>query len=118
MFTKSLVKCVLCKANINLRRGNLDKFKGHLDSFHEAIFDVDLIISISFLETEEKERIVGTVFPRIKKFFKDLSIANVSEEPRALAIEKKLEEGGVFQKIKDSIRERSRSKRELETKYE
>ena len=38
--------------------------------------------SISFLETEEKERIVGTVFPCIKKFFKDLSIANVSDEPR------------------------------------
>ena len=116
MFTKSLVKCVLCKANINLRRGNLDKFKTHLDSFHETVFDLDLVISISFLEVEEKERIVGTVFPRIKKFFKDL---REDEEPRQLTIEKKLEEEGVLAEVRQTIRERSLSKkRELESKFE
>ena len=101
MMTKSLVKCVLCKANINLRRGNLDKFKSHLDSFHETVFDLDLIISISFLESEEKERIVATVFPRIKKFFRDL---REDEEPRQLNIEKKLEQEGVLKEVRERTR--------------
>ena len=115
MSTQSFVKCVLCQANLNLKRGSLDKFKSHLDNFHDAIFDLDLIISLSFLETEEKERIVGTVFPRIKKFFTDVSSSE--KEPIALAIEKKLEEEGVMEEITAS-RKRARTIREHESKYE
>ena len=114
MSTQSFVKCVLCQANLNLKRGSLDKFKSHLDNFHDAIFDLDLIISLSFLETEEKERIVGTVFPRIKKFFTDVSSSE--KEPIALAIEKKLEEEGVMEEIAAS-RKRARTIREHESKY-
>ena len=68
----SIVECLLCKASLNLSSGNLDKFKLHLDTEHSAVFDIDLVISVSFLQTEEKERIVETVFPRIKKFFRDV----------------------------------------------
>ena len=116
MSTKTLVRCVLCQANLNLKSGNLDKFKSHLDNFHEAAFDIDLIISLSFLETEEKKKIVSSVFPQIRKFFADMSSGE--QKPKVLlAIEKKLEEEGVIEEIPAS-RERARSKRENESKYE
>jgi len=84
----SVVKCLLCQASLNLRSGDLDKFRTHLETSHEIVYDMDLIISVSFLESEEKERIVETVFPRIKKFFQD--IKNHNQEPLKLNIEKRL----------------------------
>ena len=85
--SSSVVKCLLCQASLNLSRGSLDKFKHHLETVHESVFDLDLVISVSFLETEEKERIVETVFPRIKKFFLDMKISN---QDTRLEIEKRL----------------------------
>lgn len=84
----SVVKCLLCQASLNLRSGDLDKFRSHLETSHDTVYDMDLIISVSFLESEEKERIVETVFPRIKKFFQD--IKNHNQEPIKLNIEKRL----------------------------
>ena len=86
--SNSVVKCLLCQASLNLRSGDLDKFRTHLETSHETVYDIDLIISVSFLESEEKERIVETVFPRIKKFFQD--IKNHNQEPLKLNIEKRL----------------------------
>ena len=86
--SNSVVKCLLCQASLNLRAGDLDKFRTHLETSHDTVYDMDLIISVSFLESEEKERIVETVFPRIKKFFQD--IKNHNQEPLKLNIEKRL----------------------------
>ena len=111
----SIVECLLCKASLNLNKGNLDKFKHHLDTAHNAIFDMDLIISVSFLQTEEKERIVDTVFPRIKKFFRD--IKDSDQNTPKLFIEKRLLEEDEAEGIASFYRDHKR-KRIGDSKYE
>ena len=111
----SIVECLLCRASLNLSAGNLDKFKLHLDTEHSAVFDIDLVISVSFLQTEEKERIVETVFPRIKKFFRD--VKNTNKVPSKLKIEKRLLEEDEAENIASFYRDQKRRKI-LESKYE
>ena len=111
----SIVECLLCKASLNLSSGNLDKFKLHLDTEHSAVFDIDLVISVSFLQTEEKERIVETVFPRIKKFFRD--VKNTNKVPAKLKIEKRLLEEDEAENIASFYRDQKRRKI-MESKYE
>ena len=111
----SIVECLLCKASLNLNKGNLDKFKHHLDTAHNAIFDMDLIISVSFLQTEEKERIVDTVFPRIKKFFRDIKYSE--QKTPKLFIEKRLLEEDEAEGIASFYRDHKR-KRINDSKYE
>jgi len=112
--SSSVVKCLLCQASLNLSRGSLDKFKHHLEAAHESVFDLDLVISVSFLETEEKERIVETVFPRIKKFFTDMK--NSSLDTR-LGIEKRLMEDEELIGISALYRENKRKRVEDDSKY-
>ena len=45
----STIKCLLCQGSINLSQGNLDRFKHHLEAAHDSVFDLDLVISVSFL---------------------------------------------------------------------
>ena len=112
--SSSVVKCLLCQASLNLSRGSLDKFKHHLEAAHESVFDLDLVISVSFLETEEKERIVETVFPRIKKFFTDMK--NSSQDTR-LGIEKRLMEDEELNGISALYRDNKRKRVEEDSKY-
>ena len=113
----SVVKCLLCQASLNLRSGDLDKFRTHLETSHEIVYDMDLIISVSFLESEEKERIVETVFPRIKKFFQD--IKNRNQEPLKLNIEKRLLEDDVLSGDVTSFHRKDAKRRKTETsKYD
>ena len=90
--TSSTIKCLLCQGSISLGQGNLDKFKHHLEAAHEALHDQDLIVAVSFLESEEKERIVETVFPRIKKFFQEIKTRGDTETPRQGLDKRLLEE--------------------------
>jgi len=113
--SSSVVKCLLCQASLNLSRGgSLDKFKHHLEAAHDSVFDLDLVISVSFLETEEKERIVETVFPRIKKFFTDMK--NSSQDTR-LGIEKRLMEDEELNGISALYRDNKRKRVEEDSKY-
>ena len=81
------VRCVLCQGGLSLRGGNLNNFRDHLETAHSAVFDLDFLVSIAFLETEERERIVETVYPRVKKYFEILRSA---PDKAQLAIEKRL----------------------------
>ena len=114
--SSSVVKCLLCQASLNLSRGSLDKFKHHLETVHESVFDLDLVISVSFLETEEKERIVETVFPRIKKFFQDMKISN---QDTRLEIEKRILEDEEISGISvmPMYRDNKRKRVEDDSKY-
>jgi len=87
---KGSVLCLLCRGAINLKSGNLERFKSHLESVHDALYDMDLVISLAFLEGGEKDGIVENMFPRIKHFFKSIkhNAENYSEEK--LGIEKRL----------------------------
>jgi len=87
---KGSVLCLLCRGAINLKSGNLERFKSHLESVHDALYDMDLVISLAFLEGGEKEGIVDNMFPRIKHFFKSIkhNAENYSEDK--LGIEKRL----------------------------
>ena len=85
--TISPVRCVLCQGGICLTNGNLTNFKDHLEKAHSAVFDLDFLVSIAFLETAERERIVETVYPRVKKYFQTLLSDPLSAQ---LNIEKRL----------------------------
>merc|ERR1719376_1177707 len=87
---KGSVLCLLCRGAINLKSGNLERFKSHLESVHDALYDMDLVISLAFLEGGEKDGIVENMFPRIRHFFKSIkhNAENYSEEK--LGIEKRL----------------------------
>jgi len=81
------VRCVLCQGGLCLNSGNLHNFKDHLETAHSAVFDLDLLVSIAFLETAEREKIVETVYPRVKKYFQTLR-SNLKNTQ--LTIEKRL----------------------------
>jgi len=70
--TKNTVRCVLCQGGLCLTTGDLTNFRDHLEKAHNAVFDLDFLVSIAFLETAERERIVETVYPRVKKYFQTL----------------------------------------------
>ena len=83
------MRCVLCQGGLCLTSGNLTNFKDHLEKAHNAVFDLDFLVSIAFLETAERERIVETVYPRVKKYFQTI----LSDPLRGqLNIEKRLME--------------------------
>ena len=83
------VRCVLCQGGQCLASGDLHNFKLHLEAAHSAVFDLDFLVSIAFLEREERARIVETVYPRVKKYFQTLRAA---PKKTPLSIEKRLEE--------------------------
>jgi len=87
------VKCILCRGSINLKSGDLTKFKTHLETVHDSLYDMDLIMCVAFLEGDEIERlresIVDTVFPRIKNFFKSIKSMDHNAGTK-LSIEKRL----------------------------
>ena len=85
--TKTTVRCVLCQGGLCLNSGNLHNFKDHLEKAHNAVFDLDFLVSIAFLETAEREKIVETVYPRVKKYFQTLRSDPLSGQ---LNIEKRL----------------------------
>jgi len=105
----STVKCLLCQASLNLNSGHLDKIKNHLETAHDVIYDLDLIISLGFLEAEERKKIVETVFPRIKKFFSDVKERASQPSPR-LGIEKRLLEDEELNSISSMYRDNKRRK--------
>ena len=112
----STIKCLLCQASLNLSSGDLDKFRQHLETSHDTVHDMDLIISVSFLESEEKERIVDTVFPRIKKFFMDVRSSISQEEPR-LTIQKRLLEDDDLSSFSALYRDNKRRKLDESSKF-
>ena len=69
---KGSVLCLLCRGAINLKSGDLGRFKSHLESVHDAQYDMELIISLTFLEGGEKDGFVENIYPRIKDFFKSI----------------------------------------------
>ena len=81
------VRCVLCQGGQCLASGDLHNFKLHLEAAHSAVFDLDFLVSIAFLEREERARIVETVYPRVKKYFQTLRAA---PKKTPLSIEKRL----------------------------
>merc|ERR1719347_2010759 len=87
---KGSVLCLLCRGAINCKSGNLERFKSHLESVHDALYDMDLVISLAFLEGGEKEGIVENMFPRIKHFFKSIKHNAESYSEVKLGIEKRL----------------------------
>jgi len=105
----STVKCLLCQASLNLSSGHLDKIKNHLETAHDVIYDHDLIISLGFLEAEERKKIVETVFPRIKKFFSDVKDRSSQPSPR-LGIEKRLLEDEEINSLSSLYRDSKRRK--------
>merc|ERR1712129_491074 len=87
---KGSVLCLLCRGAVNLKTGDLGKFKIHLESVHDAVYDMDLVISLAFLEGGEKEGIVENMFPRIKNFFKSIKHSPKNFTGEKLSIEKRL----------------------------
>ena len=77
---RGCVKCILCRGSVNLKSGDLSRFKIHLETVHDALYDMDLIISVAFLEDGEKDSIVENVFPRIKTFFKAVKSSTDSND--------------------------------------
>ena len=100
------VRCVLCQGGLSLKDGNLHNFKNHLETAHSAVFDLDFLVSIAFLEMEERERIVETVYPRVKKYFETLRSAPKKTQ---LAIEKRLLEDLEENTAKDTKRRKLKS---------
>ena len=85
--TQNPIRCVLCQGGLCLTSGDLHNFKDHLEKAHNAVFDLDFLVSIAFLETAERERIVETVYPRVKKYFQTLRADPLSGQ---LSLEKRL----------------------------
>ena len=75
------------------------------------------MVAVSFLETEEKDRIVETVFPRIKKFFQDIRARNSQETSRQGLDKRLLEEDVVSGSSNMSSFYRESKKRKLDHSY-
>ena len=60
------VTCVLCNGQINVKVGSFYKFQLHIENDHDVFRDQDLIMALSFLQTDEKEVIIEKVLPRMK----------------------------------------------------
>ena len=60
------VTCILCDALINVRMGNFYKFQLHMENDHDVFRHQDLVMALSFLDTEEKEVIIEKVLPRMR----------------------------------------------------
>ena len=63
--TEGTVTCVLCDALINVRMGNFYKFQLHMENDHDVFRHQDLVMALSFLDTEEQEVIIEKVLPRM-----------------------------------------------------
>jgi len=87
---KGSVLCLLCRGAINLKSGDLGRFKSHLESVHDAQYDMELIISLTFLEGGEKDGFVENIYPRIKDFFKSIKHNVGTYSVEKLGIEKRL----------------------------
>lgn len=77
----SNVVCVLCNAFINVRMGNFYKFQLHIENYHDVFKHQDLIMSLSFLNMEEKEVIIEKTLPRMKEI---LDMAMMMTEKKSL----------------------------------
>ena len=64
--TDGTVSCVLCDALISVRMGNFYKFQLHMENDHDVFRHQDLVMALSFLDTEEQEVIIEKVLPRMK----------------------------------------------------
>ena len=60
------VSCILCDALINVRMGNFYKFQLHMENDHDVFRHQDLVMALSFLDTEEQEVIIEKVLPRMR----------------------------------------------------
>ena len=60
------VTCPLCNAIVSVRSGNFYKFQLHLENDHDVFRHQDLLMALSFLDTEEMEVIIEKVLPRMK----------------------------------------------------
>jgi len=102
---KGSVQCLLCRGAINLKAGDLGRFKSHLESVHDTLYDIDLVISLTFLEEGEKDRIVENMYPRIRSFFK-----SIKHSEEKLGIEKRLIEED--EEEEDNINPRKKIRKE------
>ena len=58
------VVCQLCNATI--RAGSLHKLQLHMETSHDVTENTDLVIALSFLDSQEREVIIDQVIPRMK----------------------------------------------------
>jgi len=86
------VLCILCRGAVNLKSRDLSKFKTHLETIHDASYDLDLLISLAFLDSGEKEGIVESMFPRIREFFRSIKHSSSNYAVEKLDIEKRLQD--------------------------
>ena len=59
--------CLFCSGVISMRSGDSDKFRMHMEIYHEVFSHFDIILAIHFLREEETENIVKAVEHRIDK---------------------------------------------------
>ena len=64
--SEGTVSCTLCNALINVRMGNFYKFQLHMENDHDVFQHQDLVMALSFLDTEEQEVIIEKVLPRMR----------------------------------------------------
>merc|ERR1719209_1475325 len=62
-----LIPCPLCKADISLRSGTLNKVRTHMEDAHGIFHEIDSLLAMLFLEPYEKQVILEMVMPKLRK---------------------------------------------------
>jgi len=91
MTPSGAINCLLCKAAVSVRAGNLEKLKVHIESDHDVFYNKDILIAINFLEDHEKDIIVEKVLPRMRFLINSANnLHSDNSEHLQLVIEKRL----------------------------
>merc|ERR1712179_272614 len=61
------IECMFCSCVISLRNGDDQKFKKHLEVYHEVFSYFDILLAIHFLRQEETQNILEEVKYRIQE---------------------------------------------------
>ena len=55
------VVCVLCRGMISFKAGDKTSFESHLQHHHQAYFDLDLLLALSFITEHERREFLKTI---------------------------------------------------------
>ena len=61
------IECLFCSCVISLRSGDNQKFKTHLEVYHEVFSSFDILLAFHFLRQEEAQNILAQVKHRVQE---------------------------------------------------
>ena len=59
--------CLFCSGVISLRNGDSEKFRMHMEVYHQVFSHSDILLALNFLKEEERSNIVNATKNRIEK---------------------------------------------------